>query len=248
MTLCTFDSSQAVAARGSAPASKSAAAPCGRTLHLSFFFDGLTRELERDEAENRISNIGRLYKAYPDGQSDDDFTIFRAFYLSGLGADYTVKVNIAARGTARTAMSSASDIPGDVIADQSIEAATDRFKGRRIWERLTRDLKTVIAKPWKISSVLTGVIVDSTVEFVPLLRDAPISASVLKSGADTRLSGALDHFRNEFLDAKGASDTTCDSLQQAQTIGARSRLPRSIDRQLACGRTPRPVHFTPRTA
>src|SRR5690606_41433740 len=94
MTLCTFDSSQAVAARGSAPASKSAAAPCGRTLHLSFFFDGLTRELERDEAENRISNIGRLYKAYPDGQSDDDFTIFRAFYLSGLGADYTVKVNI----------------------------------------------------------------------------------------------------------------------------------------------------------
>src|SRR5690606_39727110 len=63
MTLCTFDSSQAVAARGSAPASKSAAAPCGRTLHLSFFFDGLTRELERDEAENRISNIGRDRKS-----------------------------------------------------------------------------------------------------------------------------------------------------------------------------------------
>ena len=206
MTLCTFENSQAVAARGSAPASKSATAPCGRTLHISFFFDGLTRELERDEAENRISNIGRLYKAYPDGQSDDNFTSFRAFYLSGLGADYTVKVNIAARGTAKTAYSSASEIPEDVIADQSIEVATDRFKGRRIWERLTRDLKTVIAKPWKISSVLTGVIVDSTVEFVPLLRDAPISASVLKSGADTRLSGALDHFRNEFLDAKGASD------------------------------------------
>src|SRR5690606_26518109 len=206
MTLCTFENSQAVAARGSAPASKSAAAPCGRTLHISFFFDGLTRELERDRAEKRISNIGRLFLAYPLPQSDDAFTAHRKFYLSGLGADYTANIDIAARGTARTAMSSASDIPEDVIADQSIEAATDRFKGRRIWERLTRDLKTVIAKPWKISSVLTGVIVDSTVEFVPLLRDAPISASVLKSGADTRLSGALDHFRNEFLDAKGASD------------------------------------------
>jgi hypothetical protein len=31
--------------------------------------------------------------------------------------------------------------------------------------------------------------------------------------------------------------TTCDSLQQAQVIGARSRLPGSIDRQLGCGRT-----------
>jgi hypothetical protein len=42
--------------------------------------------------------------------------------------------------------------------------------------------------------------------------------------------------------------TTCDSLQQAQAIGARSRLPGSIDRQLACGRTPRSMHYTLRTA
>jgi hypothetical protein len=42
--------------------------------------------------------------------------------------------------------------------------------------------------------------------------------------------------------------TTCDSLQQAQVIGARNRLPGSIDHQLACGRIPRSVHFTLRTA
>lgn len=206
MTLCTFENSQAVAARGSAPASKSATAPCGRTLHLSFFFDGLTRELERDRAENRLSNIGRLFLAYPLPQVDDAFTVHRKYYLSGLGADYTTKVNIAAHGSARTAATSASEIPGDVLTDQSIEAAKDSFKGRRTWERLARDLKTVIAKPWKVSSVLTGIVVDSAVEFVPLLRDTPLSASVRKSGADTRLAGALDHFRNEFLDAKGASD------------------------------------------
>src|SRR5690606_20643142 len=135
MTLCTMESSQAIAARGSAPASKSAATPCGRTLHIGFFFDGLTRELERDESENRISNIGRLYKAYPGGQSDDNFTIFRAFYLSGLGANYTVKLNIAARGTAKTAYSAASEIPEHVVADQSIEVAKDSFAGRKIWER-----------------------------------------------------------------------------------------------------------------
>lgn len=206
MTLCTMESSQAIAARGSAPASKSAATPCGRTLHIGFFFDGLTRELERDESENRISNIGRLYKAYPGGQSDDNFTIFRAFYLSGLGANYTVKLNIAARGTAKTAYSAASEIPENVVADQSIEVAKDSFAGRKIWERLSRDLETVIAKPWKVLPVLGGVIVDSSVEFVPLFRDAPISASVWKSGAATRLAGALDHFRNEVQDAKGSSD------------------------------------------
>lgn len=206
MTLCTFENSQAVAARGGAPASRSAAAPCGRTLYLSFFFDGLTRELERDEAENRISNIGRLYMAHPQRERDDKFNAYRRIYLSGLGSPYNVETNIAARGTAKTAYSSASQIPEDVIADQSIEVAKDTFKGRRIWERLSRDLKAVIANPWKISSVLAGVIVDTTVEFVPLLRDAPISASVLKSGADTRLSGALDRFQRSLQEVQKSSD------------------------------------------
>lgn len=206
MTLCTFENSQAVAARGNAPASKSAAAPCGRTLHLSFFFDGLTRELERDEAENRISNIGRLYMAHPQRERDDKFNAYRRIYLSGLGSPYNVETNIAAHGTAKTAYSSASEIPEDVIADQSLEAAKDTFKGRRFWERLSRDLKAVIANPWKISSVLAGVIVDTTVEFVPLLRDAPISASVLKSGADTRLSGALDRFQRSLQEVQKSSD------------------------------------------
>lgn len=206
MTLCTLEKSQAAAARGSTTANESAAAPCGRTLHLSFFFDGLTRELERDENEQRISNIGRLYKAYPDAQYDDQFAAFRAYYLSGLGANYTVTANIATHGATRTAVTSAGEIPGDITSDQLAEAAKDSFTGRRIWKRLSREVKTVIANPKNVLPVVAGVVVDSTLEFVPLVRDTPISASLLKTGADTRLEGALYHFRNEFQDVKGASN------------------------------------------
>src|SRR5690606_11208991 len=90
--------------------------------------------------------------------------------------------------------SAASEIPEHVVADQSIEVAKDSFAGRKIWERLSRDLETVIAKPWKVLPVLGGVIVDSSVEFVPLFRDAPhqrFGVEVWRRYPTGRCSGSL---------------------------------------------------------
>lgn len=206
MTYRTLEQSQSISARGSTGANESAAAPCGRTLHLGFFFDGLTRELQRDREENRISNIGRLYMAYADTQHDDQFSIFRAFYLSGLGADYKAEPDIAAKGAARTAFTALRELPQDQVTDQLTEAGKDSLSGRRTWERLSRDLDTLVAKPWKSLAVLKGMAIDAMVEISPPLRDNPISATLLKTGADTRLEGALGHFRREYQDVKSSSD------------------------------------------
>lgn len=50
---------------------------CGRTLHIGFFFDGFARNLEKDQEENRTSNIGRLFLAHMDSE-DGEFKVHKA--------------------------------------------------------------------------------------------------------------------------------------------------------------------------
>jgi len=38
---------------------------CSRILHIGFFFDGVGRNIEQDALANRLSNIGRLFRANP---------------------------------------------------------------------------------------------------------------------------------------------------------------------------------------
>lgn len=45
---------------------------CSRILHIAFFFDGVGRNVEQDAPEGRLSNIARLFRAFP---TPDDFAI-----------------------------------------------------------------------------------------------------------------------------------------------------------------------------
>lgn len=38
---------------------------CSRIWHVGFFFDGIHRNIEKDTPEHRLSNIARLYRAFP---------------------------------------------------------------------------------------------------------------------------------------------------------------------------------------
>ncbi|BBU81480.1 hypothetical protein EIMP300_28800 [Escherichia coli] len=43
---------------------------CGRIWHVAFFFDGVGRNIDRDATDCRLSNIARLFRAYPDEQKN----------------------------------------------------------------------------------------------------------------------------------------------------------------------------------
>ena len=206
MKTCTLDKAQAIAARSGSATGKSAVASCGRTLHLGFFFDGFARDLEKDRTENRISNIGRLFLVHPRPENDDTFNAYRKAYFTGLGADYNAGGSTIANGAARTASASLGELPKDLATDEVIQSTKDTFDGRNWWERLGRDLDELVDKPQKGLKVLKDAAIGSTLEGWAPLRDDSITGTLMKTGADTRLEGALAEFRTTIKKVKSVSE------------------------------------------
>ncbi len=61
---------------------------CGREWHVGFFFDGVGRNIDQDASEQRLSNVARLFRAYPDEDFNTDFVCHNKFYFSGMGTPY----------------------------------------------------------------------------------------------------------------------------------------------------------------
>ncbi|WP_421682950.1 hypothetical protein HKW98_18480 [Stutzerimonas urumqiensis] len=206
MTTCTLDRAQAIAARSGGTAGKTTTASCGRTLHMGFFFDGFARNLEHDRAEDRISNIGRLFLVHPRPESDGAFDAYRKVYFTGLGADYSADGGTIAGGVARTLVENLGDIPKDLAVDETIQGGKDLLDGRNWWERLGRTLDELADKPQKGVKVLRDAAIGSVFEGWAPLRDTAFAGMLMKSGADTRLEGALARFHKDVREVKGASN------------------------------------------
>jgi hypothetical protein len=173
-------------------------APCEHTLRIGFFFDGFGRHRIKDMQTGRVSNIGKLFLAHPERQADGAQFSYRAFYASGLGEDFSADLNLTATSALTSFESTASDIPAGVVEDQAIEAAKDVLDAKRNWwERISRDLKALLQKPVKAGKLLKGAFIDASVELWAPLRDNPYAAELLKTGADTRIQGAIDFINEE---------------------------------------------------
>lgn len=192
MTTCdSLQRAQAIGARSRLPDSISRQLACGRTLHMGFFFDGFARNLEQDLKENRVSNIARLFMAHQDPEFDNEFHLYRAAYLSGLGADYDASLGARANGVARTMLDKMADIPADVAVDQGLEAAKDKLSGNSAWQRVKQDLNHLLDKPGNAFKVFKDLAINAAAEAFETSRDSRWAGHVLKTGASTRLEGAL---------------------------------------------------------
>ncbi|HWV10341.1 MAG TPA: DUF2235 domain-containing protein, partial [Pseudomonas sp.] len=199
MSNAITEQAAAISARCNPAQRSSHITPCEHTLRIGFFFDGFGRHRIKDMQTGRVSNIGKLFLAHPDLQADDTKFSYRAFYASGLGEDFSADLNLTANSALASFESTASDIPSDVTEDQAIEAAKDILDAKRNWwERISRDLKALLHRPTKSISVLKGAAIDATIELLAPVRDNPYAAELLKSGADTRIQGAVD-FINEAI-------------------------------------------------
>jgi hypothetical protein len=172
--------------------------PCEHTLRVGFFFDGFGRHRIKDMQTGRVSNIGKLYMAHTDYVEDGALFSYRKFYASGLGEDFSADLNLAATSALTSFESTASDIPAGVVEDQAIEAAKDILDAKRNWwERISRDLKALLQKPVKAGKLLKGALIDASVELWAPFRDNSYAAELLKTGADTRIQGAMDFLAGE---------------------------------------------------
>lgn len=216
MTTCdSLQRAQAIGARSRLPDSISRQLACGRTLHMGFFFDGFARNLEQDQQENRVSNIARLFLAHKQdqpGMPHDTFNLNRKAYLSGLGADYDASLGARANGVARTMLDKMADIPADVAVDQGLEATKDKLSGNSAWQRVKQDLNHLIDKPGNVFKVVKDLAINAAAEAFETSRDSRLAAHVLKTGASTRIEGAL-----EWLD-RHISELRADTRMPLRTI------------------------------
>lgn len=199
MSNTVAEQAAAMSARCNSAQRSSHIAPCEHTLRIGFFFDGFGRHRIKDMQTGRVSNIGKLYMAHTDYVEDGALFSYRKFYASGLGEDFSADLKLAAISALASFESTASDTPAGVLEDQAIEAAKDALDAKRNWwERISRDLKALLQKPVKAGKLLKGALIDASVELLAPVRDNPFVAELLKTGANTRIEGAVD-FLNEAI-------------------------------------------------
>ncbi|XKY16262.1 DUF2235 domain-containing protein [Stutzerimonas stutzeri] len=180
---------------------------CERTLRIGFFFDGFGRHLLKDVHTGRVSNVAKLYLAHPvdtPSQLPDPMFACRKVYISGLGEDYDADLTITANGSLDSFGGTAADVPKDVALDQGKEAFKDLWKQRNWWERFKHDLSELGRHPQSALKVLKGAAIDATVEAVAPLRDHPFTAQLLKTGANTRVDGAISRLNKDIDELRKA--------------------------------------------
>lgn len=171
---------------------------CGRTWHLGLFFDGVERNIEQDAPDNRLSNIARLYRAYPDEEHNTSSVCYNAFYFSGLGTpfkeEFSTKLHAAMDGGLEKFIDEAKSIPKDAIQDSAqklltapwYEVLDNKFKG------LCNPLEWKKIATAAMGKIMTKVSIEST----PWLRDNKMMSAMFLTGVNTRVSSAKTRFED----------------------------------------------------
>lgn len=178
---------------------------CDRVLHLGYFFDGTGRNIEQDASDSRLSNIAKLFRAFPDVTHNKDKLFYDKHYFSGLGTTFNDNLADKLQAVMDSSNASLSDdiesLPSDILTD----AGADLVKGKS-WYEVLSDIKGNLISPkeWallaaKSASKAAGI---SGVEATPWLRDNPFISDMMVSGVDIRLATAKSKFIESIEKAK----------------------------------------------
>lgn len=178
---------------------------CSRTWHLGIFFDGVHRNIEQDAPENRLSNIARLFRAYPDIMNNTTMNTYSKFYISGLGTpfneDMAARLHTLMDGAQSTTLDDLKSQPGEMAK----EAGVELLKGQD-WYEVFKKQGEKLFEPAEYKKLIKGigasVAKKVSIEATPRLRDNPTVADFLVTGVDTRLTSTKISFQEAFKEAK----------------------------------------------
>lgn len=178
---------------------------CSRTWHVGFFFDGIHRNIQQDASEQRLTNVARLFRAYPSPQENTVDVSYDKFYLSGLGTPFQEELTEKLHTIMDSAQSSVLDDLKDQPKEIAKDAGLDYLKSGNWWAVLKDSGKKLISpSEWKtlVGDVAKNAAKKSGIEATPWLRDNPVIADMLVTGVDTRISSAKLRFERFFERAK----------------------------------------------
>lgn len=177
---------------------------CSRILHIGFFFDGVGRNIDQDAPDRRLSNIARLYRAYPDKENTTNIAVYRKHYISGLGTPF-----LEMEGEAlQQIMDGTGNGVRDALKDQPTDALKDIFKAKAggvstqdAVSELRQKLLTPKGQLRLLGHATLKGAIRADIEATPWLRDNEFIAWSTVSGADTRLNSVKIRFERTVEDA-----------------------------------------------
>ncbi|MEE9682339.1 hypothetical protein V4841_21260 [Lelliottia amnigena] len=181
---------------------------CSRIWHVGFFFDGIHRNIEQDASEHRISNIARLFRAFPDERQNTSREAYDTVYISGLGTpfneDVSTKLTALLDGARSNVQDDLKSQPSEILK----ETGGELLKGGN-WYEILKNEGAKLLKPaeWRKlgKNITTNALKKASIEATPWIRDNPAVADMLVTGVDTRIASAKMRFERFYERAKSAS-------------------------------------------
>lgn len=182
---------------------------CSRILHIGFFFDGVGRNVEQDAPENRLSNIARLFRAYPTPDKDTSTTSHQKHYISGLGTPFIEREGEALQqvmdGTSKSVLESQKDQPADALKD-IVKAKLGGASNQDVRDAMRKKLLTPQGQLKMLRDATLKGVLRAGIEATPWLRDSEVMAYSMVTGADTRLNSAKKRFERSVDEAVKGRD------------------------------------------
>lgn len=182
---------------------------CSRILHIGFFFDGVGRNIEQDAPANRLSNIARLYRAYPVPEKNTSTESYQAHYISGLGTPFLEREGEALQqvmdGTGKSVLESEKAQPADALKD-IVKAKLGGASNQDVRDEMKKKLLTPKGQLKMLRDATLKGMIRAGIEATPWLRDSEVMAYSMVTGADTRLNSAKTRFEQSFEEAVKGGD------------------------------------------
>ena len=182
---------------------------CSRVLHIGFFFDGVGRNIEQDAPENRLSNIARLFRAYPALEDSLPDATYSKYYISGLGTPFLEREGEALQqvmdGTGKSVLESEKSQPVDALKD-IVKAKLGGASNQDVRDEMKKKLLTPKGQLKMLREATLKGVTRAGIEATPWLRDSEVMAYSMVTGVDARLNSAKKRFEQSFEEAVKGGD------------------------------------------
>ncbi|MFM5029179.1 hypothetical protein ACEUDA_09145 [Aeromonas rivipollensis] len=198
---------------------------CSLALQIGFFFDGTNRNIYTDEEIQRLTNVGRLFRAHPDeikAPLTSSYS-YAKVYIPGLGTELndTTAEQLDSILDARQQALTGDYI--DELAGQAKETAVDAIKSKGDWSKVLTnklgDMLTLKSSFEASVSAAKNAAKRALVEAIAPIRDHPWVAALLMTGVDARVDFAKNRFKKNVSASKELNQLPI-KLIQVSVFGA----------------------------
>ena len=194
---------------------------CSLAWQVGFFFDGIHRNINQDSDTHRLSNVSRLFRAYPDRDTMDldSSYLYSAIYIPGLGTPYEDQVADRLHSVMDSQLNALSDNSLDSTSSTAKEAAVDALyeANKKDWfdtlSHNLNDLFSIKTAKAVITDTAKSIGKQVTLEALPSLRDNPVVMEQFMTGVDARIDGAKKAFKKQFSSVKAKNQLPIKLIQ-----------------------------------